>query len=272
MFRVKLSLLASLFLVILFVGCQQQLPNDPVQEEANLMKPGGSALSLDGIDDYVLVPHDNSLNVTNGLTISAWVYFDGVYPLEYASVVTKGEDDPLNLANGPNNYTLHSAGDGTFYFTAETVGGGGFQVKSTNSPLAHNTWHNVAVTYLFNESTNSGEVKFYTNGSLVSSFTSPNFGSFGVLNQNTAPLQIGFDPPGDPEYWQGKIDEVKVWSEVLNESQIRVAMSAATPVARSLMGYWRFNEGSGLTARDRSSNGNDGTLVGGAAWSFPGAI
>lgn len=86
MFRVKLSLLACLFLVIVFVGCQQQLPNDPVQEEANLMKPGGSALSFDGVDDYVNVLHDESLNATNALTISAWVYFEGnTYPELFAA-------------------------------------------------------------------------------------------------------------------------------------------------------------------------------------------
>jgi hypothetical protein len=94
----------------------------------------------------------------------------------------------------------------------------------------------------------------------------------GNLVPNTSPIQIGFDPPGTGEYWAGKIDEVKIWNEVLSASQIRTAMSAATPVARALMSYWRFNEGRGLTARDRSSNGNDGLLMNGAAWAFPGAI
>jgi len=33
-----------------------------------------------------------------------------------------------------------------------------------------------------------------------------------------------------------------------------------------LVGYWRFDEGSGTTAYDSSGNGNDGTLIGGAQW------
>jgi ABC-type transport system substrate-binding protein len=34
----------------------------------------------------------------------------------------------------------------------------------------------------------------------------------------------------------------------------------------NLVGYWRFDEGSGTTASDSSGNGNTGTLHGGAAW------
>jgi len=34
----------------------------------------------------------------------------------------------------------------------------------------------------------------------------------------------------------------------------------------SLVGYWKFDEGSGTTAHDSSNNGYDGTLVGGVTW------
>ena len=34
----------------------------------------------------------------------------------------------------------------------------------------------------------------------------------------------------------------------------------------SLVGYWKFDEGSGTTAADSSGNGNDGTLVNGPTW------
>lgn len=161
---------------------------------------------------------------------------------------------------------MHSDGIGGFIFTTEGLSV--FPAASGNAPLSFDTWHHVAVTYSGDGASNTSVVKFYINGVLTNTISS--MGS--SLVSNTSPLQIGFDPPGDPEYWNGKIDEVKIWSEALSASQIRVAMSAATPVARSLMGYWRFNEGSGLTARDRSSNGNDGTLNGGPSWSFPGAI
>jgi hypothetical protein len=49
-----------------------------------------------------------------------------------------------------------------------------------------------------------------------------------------------------------------------------VVFSLGTSVAESadpnLVGWWRFDEGSGTTTFDSSGNGNDGTLVGGATW------
>jgi len=41
------------------------------------------------------------------------------------------------------------------------------------------------------------------------------------------------------------------------------AVEAADP---SLVGWWKFDDGSGTTAMDSSGNGNDGTLNGGAQW------
>jgi len=264
MFKYLSAVITAIVFLLFLVGCQQH-STDPVDDNSFLLKPGGSALSFNGIDGYVNVPNDLSLNATNELTISAWVYFDGEYPIEYSSIVTKGDNTGISSVN--NNYTLHSSGDGRFYLTATTSGGGGFQVNSTNSPLDLNTWYHIGVSFAYDGAI--GVVRFYINGSFVNEVSGP---LDGTLLPNDAPLTIGVDFPINTEYWKGNIDEVKIWNEVLTESQITQAMSAATPRARSLMGYWRFNEGSGLTVRDRSSNHNDGTLVGGVSWIFPGAI
>ena len=254
-----------MLLIFFLFGCQQQYSTDPLEESSELLKPGGSALTFDGIDEYVNVPHNSSLNARNELTISAWVYFDGEYPIEYSSIVTKGDNAGTSSVN--NNYTLHSSGNGRFYLTATTSGGGGFQINSTNSPLSLNTWHHIAVTFSFNGTV--GVAKFYINGVFINEFSGP---LDGTLLPNEAPLTIGVDFPITTEFWKGKIDEVKIWNEALSGSQVLTAMTAATPRARSLMGYWRFNEGRGLTARDRSRNNNHGSLLGGVMWTFPGAI
>ena len=38
---------------------------------------GHSALSFDGVDDYVEVPNDASLDITNAITIEAWICWRG---------------------------------------------------------------------------------------------------------------------------------------------------------------------------------------------------
>ncbi|MDT8304217.1 MAG: LamG domain-containing protein, partial [Sedimentisphaerales bacterium] len=45
-----------------------------------------------------------------------------------------------------------------------------------------------------------------------------------------------------------------------------LTMNAAEAADPGLVGWWRFEEGSGTTAYDSSGNGLDGTLVGGATW------
>lgn len=46
--------------------------------------------------------------------------------------------------------------------------------------------------------------------------------------------------------------------------------SASAQLFNGLVGYWDFNEGSGLIAHDRSSRGNDATLIQGASWTSAG--
>ena len=45
-----------------------------------------------------------------------------------------------------------------------------------------------------------------------------------------------------------------------------VPVNMARSADADLVGWWRFEEGSGIIAHDSSSNGNDGTLIGGATW------
>ncbi len=45
-----------------------------------------------------------------------------------------------------------------------------------------------------------------------------------------------------------------------------LGVSFTSPACADLVGWWRFDDGSGTTAMDSSGNGNDGTLNGGAQW------
>ncbi len=45
-----------------------------------------------------------------------------------------------------------------------------------------------------------------------------------------------------------------------------LVLAAGSGASAALVGHWRFDEGSGTTARDSSGNGNDGTLSGDVEW------
>ena len=76
-------------------------------------------------------------------------------------------------------------------------------------------------------------------------------------------LTIGGDGSGTTESFNGLIDDVRVWT------------GSHTPTAlfeelvgneSGLVGYWKFNEGTGTTVDDASPNSNTGTLTNAPKW------
>ena len=82
---------------------------------------------------------------------------------------------------------------------------------------------------------------------------------------------------GDPaEYFDGKMDEVAVWNDELTSAEVTAIYNSGNMLnvssdsgnyasAANLKGYYRFNEGSGTSLQDNSSNSNTGTITG-ATW------
>ena len=219
-----------------------------------------SALSFDGIDDYVIVADDPSLDMTESFTIASWIYLEGY--TEWASIVTKG-----NKPN-TNNYTIHQSGpNGPLYFTEfgklRFTGCTELPTLPTESKtiISLQTWYFIVITF------NGLKINYYLNGKPDGSIDLR-----GPLCANDEPLFIGVDFPGSTEYWRGAIDELRVWRRTLSENQINELLTAGqVPLESALVGYWAFDEGSGLIAHDRSEEGNDGVLMGNPIWISPGA-
>ena len=61
-----------------------------------------------------------------------------------------------------------------------------------------------------------------------------------------------------------------VFSQINGFSKIKPVSNkypaALTGIGSGLVGYWKFDEGSGTTAADLSGSGNNGTLVNGPSW------
>jgi hypothetical protein len=157
---------------------------------------------------------------------------------------------------GENNYTIHQTGEqggsdlGRLRFTGDSPDLPIYFESNTVIPLYE--WHHIALTY------DGAALTFYLNGVEDGSGTMA-----GPLNTNDEPLTIGADFPGDAEFWDGAIDEVKIWNVALKADHIKAAMNGhATPRANALSGYWRFDEGAGTMVDDRSTHHNDGVLVG----------
>lgn len=262
--------LLSLSIALLVVGCSLTAvtppPGIPMTEStlpptpSTLTPLSGSALSFDGQDDYVLVPHDPSLDLQNSFTIAAWIYLEGY--TEWASIVTKGNKPNVN------NYAVQQSGtldpiyrteSGKLRFSGCTALSAPLPESGTTIPLQQ--WNFVAVTF------DGLQINFYWNGRLDGSHAVQ-----GPLCTNDQPLYIGVDLPLTTEYWHGAIDELRIWNAPLSESEINAVMSGGqTPLETALVGYWSFDEGGGLVAHDQSIYTNGGLLVGDPLWIRPGA-
>ena len=108
-------------------------------------------------------------------------------------------------------------------------------------------WHNCAMTY------DGTSMKAYLDGNLVGTETLS-----GSYVSSNADFYLG--NWNQQELFEGRIDNPSVWNRALPQSEIQQYMSCPpTGNEAGLVGYWNFNEGSGNTVNDLTSNGNNGT-------------
>ncbi len=163
----------------------------------------GNGLSFDGSDDYVSVPTSPSLNFQNGssLTIALWYYSDNI--TERQDLIQKGwwwNQNGFDFEQSVNN-------DGFLSFRA-CIG----NIDRTDHNIINLTdfnqkWIHVAVVI------NSTKVIFYINGFNVKTEDWPG-GYCAVSNSN---IGIG----GTHYYFNGIIDEVRIWNHSLTVDEIK---------------------------------------------------
>jgi len=194
----------------------------------------GGALSFDGVDDYVRVPDSDSLDITNAITIEAWVNCGSSPAGNLRSIVRK-----------ESTYALRFYSDGTLEGLV-WIGG---RYKSSGIVPASiawvpNRWVHWTFTY------DGSSMKIYKNGILVMGPTAQT----GAIDKTTNDLGIGGTGTGAYPFI-GLIDEVRIYNRALSPEEIRFHYSRGGPVA-----YWKFDEGQGTKVYDLSGNGNNGTL------------
>jgi hypothetical protein len=202
------------------------------------------ALQFDGISNFVGIPSSQSLTVSgNQISLELWMRPSVTLEDSLASrinIMDKGDEYGFQM----------DAGSGIINFYV--VFGSGMQpiATATNSWKA-GTWYQIVGTY------DGANENVYVNGVLEN--TKPLSGNLRAGGY--CPLSIGSYCYGTMNFFNGAIDEVKIYNYARTAGQIQSDYSAfAGPV-----GNWKFDEGSGSIAHDSSGNGNDGTVLG-ASW------
>ena len=231
-------------------GAQQvinfvQIDINPVND-APVARPDGVHLSFDN-NDIVLIGDDASLQMTDNVTMEAWIN------------PTIGGTGSQLIVNKEGEYELGiNADTSEIKFSIAEVGAPDHWAwHNTGHFVTSGEWTHVAVTY----DGVAGEAKTYINGELVETFAQS--GAIGDVYTGFNDLSIGGRANDANERFDGQIDEVRVWSTTRTEGEIQANMYGLLTGAESgLAGNWRLDEATGTTAYDQSSNNNHGTLGG----------
>ena len=198
----------------------------------------GYALSFTSSNNYVDCGNSPSVKITGtAITMEAWI-----------KPTVKGTMSILKKTGSTQGYELFCGSAGFVYsrFNNNTASKA---VSSTPYPL--NQWIHVAATY------DGISTKMYINGVLEgsTSYQAP------ILN-STNILLIANDPSDLTKGFRGSIDEVRLWNTVRTDAEIKYNMTKKLLGSEvGLVGYWRFDEKSGLMMKDETANHNDGVMT-----------
>ncbi|MBK7958842.1 MAG: T9SS type A sorting domain-containing protein [Bacteroidetes bacterium] len=121
---------------------------------------------------------------------------------------------------------------------------------ASKSTIADTNWHHIAVTH------NGTIATFYIDGKADTSITYSN------TFTSTGSYTIG--SRGNSQFFEGRIDEVRVWNKVKASTDINTQRCIAISVNESnLRAYYKFEEGTGTAIIDSTSNVNHGTISNG---------
>jgi hypothetical protein len=168
--------------------------------------------------------------------MEAWVW-----PASTAS----GRAAVISTDNGSYDWSILRQGNLWILFTGNNAVRTGFEVEEGR-------WQHVAAVF-------DGETaRFYLNGQ-------PSEEHRVSFETNTAELWIG-QSPGYRQGFEGRIDEVRIWSRPLSHAEIVAnASEAPSGSTHGLLAYWTFEGVSGSKVRDSSRHGHHATLVAGAS-------
>ncbi|MFK8038266.1 MAG: LamG-like jellyroll fold domain-containing protein [Crocinitomicaceae bacterium] len=142
---------------------------------------------------------------------------------------------------------------------------GGYKYGTTT--VDDGQWHHVAVVF---SGTNITNALFYVDGNLENTGASLS----STVNTNaTSGINMRVSRGVNNRYWNGIIDEVRVWSAALSATELQNwryrSIDASHPNYSSLETYFQMNEGSGGNLGDATPYNRNASVVAGDLWTMP---
>jgi hypothetical protein len=221
------------------------------EAEASAMTCAGYAIQHSGLS-YIRINRP----VQDDFTFEAWIKssansLTGTHdwegsPLFWADVSGNHDDFGVSVLNNKLAFGVGNPG-----FLEPTI--------VSSSLVVNGQWNHVAVT----RTKSTGEIQLFVNGVQESSL---------VVATETRSLnaQVNMLLGGnvfDMRYYVGFMDEVRAWNVVRSAADITATMKKKLNGDEpGLVGYWRFDEGSGTTTADATATKNNGDVFGNPNW------
>jgi len=209
-----------------------------------------SSLSLDGTDDHAEVIGSSEIQISNPLTISAWIYL----------TANSSANNPRTIIS----WGSASAGQGRIFSVLNSSNNLAFwsyqSSLNSSTSLSLNTWYHVAATVT------TGATKLYINGSLDTTGSNTlNSFSYGKTHVG----ELYYSTTTAARHFAGNIDELALFNSVLTASEILQIYNGGKPMdlnsddegytsSANLKAWWRMGDGtetgSGATIHDMSTN------------------
>lgn len=207
---------------------------------------------------YLTAADSAGLSVTADLTLEAWIK-------PSSEILTTGDTRRV-IGKGISTGSQQGYGFGYRDISNPTANlyieisndGAAPDIRSVDTAIPLDTWTHIAVTF----KGGTGAVVFYKNGSQIGTATS----SKTAIFDNTAKMVIsGNDAAGPGVYFDGKIDEVRIWAETKSGADILANyLRELTGGESNLRAYYKFATGTETT--DNSGNGNALTAANGPTY------
>lgn len=163
----------------------------------------GGAIALGGDGDFLTVEDESAFDFTGGVTITTWIKVTS-FDRPWQALVTKG-DGAWRLQRNNEAETLEFACTGL-----QIPNGNQYGSLFGSRPISRNEWRHVAAAF------DGKRMSLYVDGTLDASQE-----AWGTINVNDAPVQIGANAERPDRFWNGLIDDLRIYNYGLPEAQIK---------------------------------------------------
>ncbi|MHC4586285.1 MAG: LamG domain-containing protein [Planctomycetota bacterium] len=208
----------------------------------------GGALDFDGSGDYVVISNEENFDFGSDTDFTICVWIKTTATFDRRRIVNKSR-------SGHAPYTgieFYMDPPGIVHFRPKDNADKATVMTTTS--VNDGFWH-----FLVGVADRDGDLRIYHNGILEDT------ASLALVDDinNNVPLAIGRSMDYNGQYFDGTIDDVRIYNRALSAGEIQQLYEDGLG---DMVAHWTFDEGSGTIAHDSAGN-NHGTLVNDPTWS-----